>query len=379
MKTAGRYLVVVLALVLCFTATTMACNANYEVDMSNVQNGALPNDWSILSGQWDVVNDGTEKVLMHTTDSGGIILYLGEKYDKFQMTARVKCSDAHFSKYAGLVFGSDKTDIYYRLGLELNSGDYSKFSAEVLKNVFTFEDGSLEGWAYNAAEPEKQILVTDEESHSGRYSALTIRSSEDTAGYWTAICKRFAIDSNTDYKVSYWLKQEGANQLHSRMAYFAGSNFINIEMVAQGRDGTYSWQKFDGVVSIPKRITDAEFQLMHINPASGVGQVWLDDVEVVKATEDNVGGVVRLDKGDSRFQQLISTANYTIEPGKWYWLRLSVDNELIVAEISYDGKTYEEMGFAFLQDGNVVDSGYVGFYAGAAGVCFADVSISPLD
>ncbi|MFA6175468.1 MAG: carbohydrate binding domain-containing protein [Phycisphaerae bacterium] len=163
-----------------------------------------------------------------------------------------------------------------------------KPSAEFLRENLVMNPGmeksgqeELEYWAFLPSKSElSAITVDDAESHSGKSS---LRISQANADSFSVCKQNIPVEPGTDYTVTCWMKgeniviTEGSEGAHMLIGKTDGHGIKGAAI----QQGSFPWKKTTMTFNSGSENT----VVLHLYLHFSTGDVWYDDVEMVKGLE----------------------------------------------------------------------------------------------
>ncbi len=211
----------------------------------------------------------------------------------------VMLSEAPEQVYVTLYMGKNATGTVYFDNVDCNTAD------SWTMGVFNGGAEDVAGWMDWYGGNGNYTYVTDEEAHSGDYSAVLYQDDDTTTSQSELVyySQPYPIEAGAWYKIGVWVKTEDVNttgmgefiyatgDYHDggiNLCFFTHGGNIETEWSAQGdrfiyidqRDSTTEWTLYEGVHQAKDDATGISVRARFNNWVTGTA--WFDDFSVVK-------------------------------------------------------------------------------------------------
>ena len=244
---------------------------------------------------------------------------------------------------SGLMRYNENDSIYYSEPLRLDGGGFpiqivsiepsdidSGWIVSLGREILLVGNMEREGaqiWNYNSnwENADEEIV------HSGRYSSTIIRPQQGS-DYITDLTQRIPVNVDTDrLTLSGWLYTDNARNAciaakYYRYRYSNDVRYITGEQVAERRlEGDNEWTYLWNELTLPALTDFLNVRWQLYGPAEGQGQIWCDDVELVR-WEDRIAFEGRLE---------------IAAPSDLYYLQVATQDSVDDVEVTYRTVQFE--------------------------------------
>lgn len=118
-------------------------------------------------------------------------------------------------------------------------------------------------------------------AHRGRGAMVIIRKSSDDVRSSTWIDNKFTVEAGQRLTLTGFLKGDNTGTFEIAVSWMNGNSTSSTSTKYKRSAGTYGWTRVSVDLTVPSGIDGIKVYFRHYPPASGEGQVFLDDIALV--------------------------------------------------------------------------------------------------